>query len=116
MAKRGKHEPEASVLRYNREVAAVEQYWQLAGRPKPRKPPKNYKYIGELALLQFELIKLQEWVRLHGLKVVVLFEGNELKRRYAVDGDDDGLVVAQAAVPAQVRLGFTQGDDFHGVP
>ena len=41
MAKRGKHEPEASVLRYNREVAAVEQYWQLAGRPKPRKPPKN---------------------------------------------------------------------------
>jgi polyphosphate kinase 2 (PPK2 family) len=77
MAKNDKGVPEASVLRYDREVAAVEQYWQLAGRPKPRKPPKNYKYIEELALLQFELIKLQEWVRLHGLKVVVIFEGRD---------------------------------------
>jgi hypothetical protein len=27
--------------------------------------------------LQFELIKLQEWVRLEGLKVVVIFEGRD---------------------------------------
>ena len=87
MAKRDKGEPEASVLRYDREVAAVEQYWQLAGRPKPHKPPKDYKYIEELAHLQFELIKLQEWVRLHGLKVCVLFEGRDAAGPSRVPGD-----------------------------
>lgn len=60
-----------------KEDIAVEQYWHLAGRAGSRKPPKNYKYIEEIAHLQFELIKLQEWVRLHGLKVVVLFEGRD---------------------------------------
>jgi polyphosphate kinase 2 len=77
MPKHLRGEPEAAVLRDSREVAAVEQYWQLAERPKPRKPPKNYDYVEELAHLQFELIKLQEWVRLHGLKVVVIFEGRD---------------------------------------
>ena len=79
MAKQRKREPEAeaAVLRRGREVAAIEQYWHLAQRPKPRKPPKDYKYVEELAHLQFELIKLQEWVRLHGLKVVVIFEGRD---------------------------------------
>jgi polyphosphate kinase 2 (PPK2 family) len=77
MVKQRNRAPEASVLNHDREVAAVEQYWQLAGRPKPRKPRKNYDYVEELAHLQFELIKLQEWVRLHGLKVVVIFEGRD---------------------------------------
>ena len=45
--------------------------------PKPRTPPENYKYIDELAHLQFELIKLQEWVCLLGLQVVVIFEGRD---------------------------------------
>jgi polyphosphate kinase len=69
--------PEESVLRDAKEITAVEQYWHAAGRPKPRKPPKNYQYIDELAHLQFELIKLQEWVRLQGLKVAVIFEGRD---------------------------------------
>src|ERR1700722_21006767 len=66
-----------SVRRDAKETAAVEQYWHAAGRPKPHKPPKDYKYVDELAYLQFELIKLQEWVRLHGLKVAVIFEGRD---------------------------------------
>ena len=70
-------EPQLSVLRDVKEAAAVQQYWQLAERPKEHKPPKDYKYVEELAHLQFELIKLQEWVRLNGLKVVVLFEGRD---------------------------------------
>jgi polyphosphate kinase len=65
------------VLRDAKETTALEQYWHLAERPKLRKPPKNYKYVEELAHLQFELIKLQEWVRLHSLKLVVLFEGRD---------------------------------------
>jgi polyphosphate kinase 2 len=70
-------EPEESVLRNAREAAAVEQYRHSGDRPKQRKPPKDYKYVEELAHLQFELIKLQEWVRLQGLRVVVLFEGRD---------------------------------------
>ena len=66
-----------SVLRDAREVTAVEQYWHAAERPKSRKPAANYKYVDELAHLQFELIKLQEWVRLQGLKVVIIFEGRD---------------------------------------
>jgi polyphosphate kinase 2 len=69
--------PEVSVLRDVEEKAEIEQYWHLAERPKARKPPHDYKYVEELAHLQFELIKLQEWVRLNGLKVVVLFEGRD---------------------------------------
>lgn len=59
------------------EETAVETYWHAAGRSKLRKPPKHYSYIEEIAHPQFELIKLQEWVRLQGLKVVVLFEGRD---------------------------------------
>jgi polyphosphate kinase 2 len=70
-------EPEKSVLRDSREAAALEQYWHLASRPKLRKPAKDYNYVEELAHLQFELIKLQESVRLRGLKVVVIFEGRD---------------------------------------
>ena len=70
-------EPEISVLREAKETAAIDQYWHLAQRPKLHKPPKDYKYVEELAHLQFELIKLQEWVRLNGLKVVVIFEGRD---------------------------------------
>jgi len=34
-------------------------------------------YERELNLLQIELVKLQEWIKLKGLKVVVLFEGRD---------------------------------------
>jgi polyphosphate kinase len=70
-------EPYERVLEQAKEVAAVEQYWPMTNESKLRKPPKDYKYVDELAYLQFELIKLQEWVRLNGLKVVVIFEGRD---------------------------------------
>ncbi|HZP07221.1 MAG TPA: polyphosphate kinase 2 [Terracidiphilus sp.] len=34
-------------------------------------------YDGELARLQIELVKLQEWIRQEGLRVVVIFEGRD---------------------------------------
>jgi len=37
----------------------------------------NKFYESELARLQIELVKLQEWVKAKGLKVVVLFEGRD---------------------------------------
>ncbi len=42
-----------------------------------QKKLKRKPYEAELAKLQEELVKLQEWVRHEGLKVVVIFEGRD---------------------------------------
>jgi polyphosphate kinase 2 len=65
------------VLEQAKEGSKTAQYWVLAERSKPRKPGKHWKYAEELARLQLELIKLQEWVRLKRLKLCVLFEGRD---------------------------------------
>src|SRR3954469_12698444 len=44
---------------------------------KPRLLGKHCNYDRELRRLQIELVKLQEWIRQSGLKVVVLFEGRD---------------------------------------
>ena len=59
------------------ETAKTEQYWILGKRSQPHKPPKDYKYVEELAHLQIELIKMQEWVRSNRHKLCVLFEGRD---------------------------------------
>jgi polyphosphate kinase len=80
MSKNGKAKVKVSraILRDAREQARLERRWHILGdgRP-PRAPRKSYKYIDELARLQFELLKLQECVRLEGLRVVVIFEGRD---------------------------------------
>ena len=46
--------------------------------PGPAQPPlPKREYERELGNLQLELVKLQEWVRTQGLKVVVIFEGRD---------------------------------------
>jgi polyphosphate kinase len=60
-----------------REEQSIEQYWVSAEPARLRTPPKKYKYVEELAHLQFELIKLQETVKQRGMRVVVLFEGRD---------------------------------------
>jgi len=44
---------------------------------KKEKKLKNKAYNKELRRLQIELVKLQEWIKHKGLKVVVLFEGRD---------------------------------------
>jgi polyphosphate kinase 2 len=44
---------------------------------KPKLKPKRKFYESELEKLQVELVKLQEWVRHKGLRVVVIFEGRD---------------------------------------
>jgi polyphosphate kinase 2 len=46
------------------------------GKPAPE-PLRNKAYLPELARLQVELVKLQEWIRHEGLKIVVVFEGRD---------------------------------------
>jgi polyphosphate kinase 2 len=48
--------------------------------PSTAPPPgrmSNGVYEKELVKLQVELVKLQEWIRVRGLKVVILFEGRD---------------------------------------
>ena len=50
----------------------------LPSTPEPkRKKIKNKVYERELARLQIELVKLQEWIKDRRLRVVVLFEGRD---------------------------------------
>jgi polyphosphate kinase 2 len=49
---------------------------EQACAPKPRELGKK-EYEKELARLQIELVKLQEWIKFKGLKVVVIFEGRD---------------------------------------
>jgi polyphosphate kinase 2 len=44
---------------------------------KKQTPEEQCSYDQELRRLQIELVKLQEWVRHKGLKVVVIFEGRD---------------------------------------
>jgi polyphosphate kinase 2 len=54
-----------------------------AAMPKGNVPPEEIitidkkSYMKELRHLQVELVKLQEWVRTNGLKVLVIFEGRD---------------------------------------
>ena len=56
-----------------------EASWKLEKSRKKNDKGKvgKTKYIDELVRLQFELIKLQDWVQREGLKVVVIFEGRD---------------------------------------
>ena len=45
--------------------------------PKPRKKLDDDTYLKQLGKLQIELVKLQEWIKPEGLKVVTIFEGRD---------------------------------------
>ena len=60
------------------EVVAAEGRWRVVGPGgPPQRASRDYKYVDELVRLQFELLKMQEWVRLQRLRVCVLFEGRD---------------------------------------
>jgi len=47
------------------------------GTKESTKRIKTHVYEAELAKLQIELVKLQEWIKHEGLKVVMIFEGRD---------------------------------------
>jgi len=74
----GEPPPNGEIRTNAEERAAAEGRWRIIGDATPPAPPNgDYRYIEELVRLQFELLKMQEWVRLQGLKVCVLFEGRD---------------------------------------
>jgi polyphosphate kinase len=83
---RGKHQElghipsDGEVRRDAIEAAKREEAWKVesASEQEPEeKKGKKYSYTDELVRLQFELIKLQDWVQKQGLKVAVIFEGRD---------------------------------------
>ncbi len=75
----------------------LEQHRIGGDRPRERKPklPKKI-YEAELAKLHIELVKLQEWIKARGLKVVVIFEGR--------DAAGKGGVIKRIAEPLNPRI------------
>src|SRR6201984_1377413 len=57
--------------------AQLDRLQPAAKSLKPLLLGKDCDYDRELRRLQIELVKLQEWIRQSGLKVVVLFEGRD---------------------------------------
>jgi polyphosphate kinase 2 len=77
-ARTGSTSPDGELRRDAEEIVAAEGRWRVVGPGKPpKRAPHNYRYVDELVRLQFELLKMQEWVRLQGLRVCVLFEGRD---------------------------------------
>jgi len=52
-------------------------YAKESSAAEPRKKLKNKAYDKKMAKLHAELVKLQEWVKLKGLKVCIVFEGRD---------------------------------------
>jgi polyphosphate kinase len=48
-----------------------------AAQTTERKKMSEKEYLAELSKLHIELVKLQEWIKAKGLRVVVLFEGRD---------------------------------------
>jgi polyphosphate kinase 2 len=77
-SKNEKRRKPGELRRDAKEQVRVEKRWRVVGDgAPPKKPKKKYHYVDELAELQLELLKMQESVRLQGLKVVVVFEGRD---------------------------------------
>ena len=78
----------------------------------PRPPLSNKDYLRELARLQVELVRLQEWIRHAGLKVVVLFEGRDTAGKGgAIKRITEGMsprVARVVALPAPTEREKTQ--------
>jgi len=57
------------------DVELAQKHTPAAGEKKEKLSTKFYEE--ELAKLQIELVKLQEWIKFKGLKLVVIFEGRD---------------------------------------
>jgi polyphosphate kinase 2 len=89
-----------------------------SGKEKVAAPEKslekmgNKEYLKKLGELQLELVKLQEWVKAQGLKVVIIFEGRDAAGKGGViKRITEGLnprICRVAALPAPTEREKTQ--------
>ncbi len=72
-----KNSQNAMDLASNQEPRQSEKKSTSPEKLKSKKPLDDKFYFDELAKLHVELVKLQEWIRFKGLKLVVIFEGRD---------------------------------------
>jgi len=61
----------------SREVEQENEAKKKAEKTTPKTDMPSKEYYKELQKLQVELVKLQEWIKSKGLRVVVIFEGRD---------------------------------------
>ena len=66
------------------------------GDPKAKKKKRNKFYLRKLSRLHVELVKMQEWIRHEGRKVLVIFEGR--------DAAGKGGVIKRISQPLNPRV------------
>lgn len=73
--KKSKSKPSSSENAQEQAVneSPTQELTSITSKPKL----KNSIYLAELGKIQIELVKLQEWVKNKGLRVVVIFEGRD---------------------------------------
>ncbi len=74
MKKKKKHKKDTKA---EKEAAGSSKLKHIEPREKDERTIDNKFYNKELVNLQIELVKLQEWIKSRGLKVVVVFEGRD---------------------------------------
>ncbi len=81
MAKKNKNDKGKEILREKppkqSEPIAAPLVVEAEPAKELEKKLRNKEYLKELGQLQIELVKLQEWIKLKGLKLVVIFEGRD---------------------------------------
>jgi len=84
MSKKKNNQKEAPPQNNTNNEAAPANHHPAAGSFKANIVPEQHSkkikdkvYFAELAKLQIELVKLQEWVKFRALKVVIIFEGRD---------------------------------------
>lgn len=80
-------------------IVAEHEIHSSMDAPQSRKKIKSKVYERELTRLQVELVKLQEWIKHKGLRVVVIFEGRDAAGK-------GGVIkrIAEALNPRVVRI------------
>jgi polyphosphate kinase len=59
------------------ESAAMKTAEELSSNPDGRQKLRNKEYEAEMFKLQVELVKLQDWVKKTGARIVIIFEGRD---------------------------------------
>ena len=77
MAKKGRAPSATSELKPSSADASNGADASSGAEASQRQRFRNKAYLLELARLQLELVKLREWIRQQGLRVVVVFEGRD---------------------------------------
>ncbi len=98
--------------KYQRGNPQADEKRRAADLEKPKKTIDSKDYEKALVTLQIELVKLQEWIKHKGLKVVVIFEGRDAAGKGgAIKRITESLnprVVRVTALPAPTEREKTQ--------